>query len=42
MAKTIKGHGKGVIFKKGVKSLKQWKMKKRNLGEEFEDFRLNV
>jgi hypothetical protein len=28
MAKTIKGHGKGVIFKKGVKSLKQWKMKR--------------
>lgn len=32
------GHCKGVIFMKMKKNLKLWKMKNRNLVDEFEDF----
>lgn len=42
MAKMMMGHCKGVIFMKMEKNLKLWKMKNRNLVDEFEDFGMNV
>lgn len=42
IAKMMMGHCKGVIFMKMKKNLKLWKMKNRNLVDEFEDFGMNV